>query len=135
MLQHIIDVHLHGVPDQVLKDFVYHPLEGCPCVLNFEGRHLIAVDSLTIDEGSFVFIWWVHLDLIVAEIGIYEVKKLVSCCGFHQLVDPRERVTILWKGFIEIYKVNADSALPFFFLHECGIGESVGVKCLSDEAW
>ena len=46
VLQHIIDVHLHGVPDQVLEDFVYHSLEGCPCVLESEGHHLVAVDSL-----------------------------------------------------------------------------------------
>jgi len=56
--QYIIDVHLHGVLDQVLEDFVYHPLEGCPCVLESESHHLVAVDSSTNGEGYFFFIRW-----------------------------------------------------------------------------
>jgi len=35
VLQHIIDVHLHGVPDQVLEDFV--SLDGCPAFLISKG--------------------------------------------------------------------------------------------------
>jgi len=77
--QHIINVHLHGVPDQVLEDFVYHPLEGSPCILESDGHHLEAMDSSTSGEGRFVFIQWVHLDLIIARIGVHEAKKLVSC--------------------------------------------------------
>ena len=49
--QHIVNVHLHGVPDQVLEDFVNHLLEGCPCVLESEGHHLAAVDSPTSGES------------------------------------------------------------------------------------
>ena len=64
--QHIIDVHLHGVPDQVLKDLIYHLLEGSLCVLESEGHHFLAVDSTTSCEGCFVFIWLVYLDLIIA---------------------------------------------------------------------
>ena len=41
--QHIIDVHLHGVLDKVLEDFVYYPLEGILCILKSEGNHLVAV--------------------------------------------------------------------------------------------
>ena len=102
--QHIIDAHLHGIFDQVLKDFIYHLLEGCPYVLESERHHLVAVDSLTNGECRFVFIRWVHLDLIIAEIGVHEAKEFVYCHGFYQLFDPHERVTILWAGFVEICK-------------------------------
>ena len=54
--QHIIDVHLHGVPYKVLEDLDYHPLEDEPCVLESEGHHLVSVDSLIGGEGYFIFI-------------------------------------------------------------------------------
>ena len=68
-----------------------------------------------------------HLDLIIAGIGILEAKKLVSCCSFYQLVDPRKKVTILQAGFVEICKVDADSPVIVLFLHKNGIGEPVRV--------
>jgi len=86
--QHIVDVHLYIVFDQVLKDFVYYLLKGCPCVLEMEGHHLVAVYSLTSSEGHFVFIWWVHLDLTIARIDVHEVKEVMSYLNLYQLVDP-----------------------------------------------
>ena len=35
--QHIIDVHLHGALELVLKDFIYHLLEGSPRILSPKG--------------------------------------------------------------------------------------------------
>jgi len=57
LYQHIVDINLHGTPDQFFKDFIDHSLEGGPCVLELEGHHLIAVDSPTNSEDDFVFIW------------------------------------------------------------------------------
>jgi len=74
----------------------------------------------------------VHLDLIVAGIGVHETKEFMSCRGFYQLIDHRERVTILLAGFVEIYKVDLDSPLSAFFLHEDG--EPVGVERFPDES-
>jgi len=54
--QHILDAHLHGIPDQVLKDLVDHSLEGNPCILESEGHHLVAVDSMSSGEVCFLFI-------------------------------------------------------------------------------
>ena len=76
--QHIIYIHLHGVPDKALEDLLYHPLEDGPCVLESEEHHLVATNSLTCSEGYLIFICWVHLDLITAGIGIHEAKELVS---------------------------------------------------------
>jgi len=53
--QYIIDIHLHGTPDQVLEDFVYHSLEGNPCVLEFKGHHLIAVIPRPVVKRPFCF--------------------------------------------------------------------------------
>ena len=66
--QHIIYVYFHGTPDQVLKNFVNNSLKGSPRVLEYEGHHLVTVDSPTSSEGGSVFILWVHLDLIIARI-------------------------------------------------------------------
>ena len=53
--QHIIHIHLHGVPDKVLEDLIYHPLEDGPCVLESEGHHLIAVNSPTRGKRCLIF--------------------------------------------------------------------------------
>jgi len=76
--QHIIDVCLHGALDQILKDFVNHSLERGPDVLESKGHHLVAIDFLIGYEGSFFFIWWVYLDLIVARISVHEGKELMA---------------------------------------------------------
>ena len=64
--QYIIDVYLHSAPEQICKDFINHSMEGSPRVLQSGRHHLVALDSPASNEGSFVFIWWVHLDLITA---------------------------------------------------------------------
>ena len=66
LFTNIIDVNLHGAPNQVFKGIINHSLEGESFVFEFEGHHPVAVDSSTSNKGSFVFFWWVHLDLIVA---------------------------------------------------------------------
>ena len=66
--QHIVDVYLHGTPDHIFKGFINHSLKGSSRVLKSEEHHLVAVDSPT-NSKRFVFIWWVHLDLIIAELA------------------------------------------------------------------
>jgi len=81
--QYIVNVYyFRGTPDQIFEDFVNYSLKGCPRLLESEGHHLIAVDSST-SKDSFVFIWWVHLDLIVAGIGVYEAKELMARCRLY----------------------------------------------------
>ena len=126
--QHIIDVYFHGAPNQVLEDFVNHSLERGPSILESEGHHLVAVDSPTNSESCLVFIWWVHLDLIIPGIGVHEAKKFVARRRFYQLIDPRKGITVLRANFIEVDKVDADSPLVIFFLHENGIGEPFRVE-------
>ena len=52
--QHIIYVHLYGVPIKDLKDLVYHPLESGPYVLESEEHHLVVVNSSTRGEGCVI---------------------------------------------------------------------------------
>ena len=81
--QHIIHIYLYGVLDKVLEDLVDHLLEGGSCVLESKGHYLITVNSLTFCEGYLIFIWWVHPDLIIAGVRVYEAKELVSYCNFY----------------------------------------------------
>ena len=81
--QHIIDVYFHGTPDQIFEDFVNYSMEDSPIILEFKGHHLVVVDSPSSSEGCLVFIWWVHLDLTVVRIGVYEAKELVARCCLH----------------------------------------------------
>ena len=75
--QHIIDVNLHGAPDQVFK--ILLTIAGMWVLRSRVRRdYFVTVDSPTSGEGRFVFVWWVHLDLIVAKIGVHEAKELVA---------------------------------------------------------
>jgi len=76
----------------------------------------------------------VHLDLTIPEIGVHEAKKFVARHRLYQLIDYRNRVTILRASFIKVGKVDADYPFAILFLHENGIGEPVGVESLSNEA-
>ena len=77
--QYIVNVYFHGAPNQVLEDFVSHSLESGPSILGSEGRYLLVVDSPISYESYLVFVWWVHLDLIILEIGVHRAKKLEAC--------------------------------------------------------
>jgi len=115
--QHIADVYFHGAPNQVFEDFVNHSLECGPNILESEGHHLVAVESATSSKGCLVFIWLVHLDVIISEIGVHEAKELVACRRLYQLIDPWKEITVLQTSFIEVGKVDADSPLAILFLH------------------
>jgi len=75
--QHVVDIHLHDAPNWALEDFVY-ALECNPRVLESEGHHLVIVDSPISDEGRLVFVWRVHLDLVISGIDVHEAKELWS---------------------------------------------------------
>jgi len=76
--QHIVDVNFHCALNQALRDLVNHSLECSPYILESEGHHLVAADSLISSEGCLVFVQWMHIDLIIPRIGVHEVKKLVA---------------------------------------------------------
>ena len=61
--EHVVDVHLHGMFDQLLVD---HSLEGYSGVLQSGRHHLIVVNSLISDKHHLVFVWWMHIDLIIS---------------------------------------------------------------------
>ena len=89
--QHIIHVHLHDVPNEIL-DLIYHPLKGGPYVLEAVGHHFVAVNSPTSGESCFIFIWRVHFDLIILGIGVHEAKEFMAGHGFYYLIDPWEGI-------------------------------------------
>ena len=132
--QYVINVHFHYTPDQILKDLVNHALEGGPSVFEPEGHHLVAIKFSTSSKSSLVFIWWVHLTLVILGVGVYEAEKFMARYYLYQLIDSREGKAILWASFIEASEVDADPPLAILLLHEDEIGEPFVVECLSDEA-
>ena len=57
---------------------VDHLLEGGSGVLQTECHHLVAVNPSVCDGSGLVFIWSVHLDLVVARVGVHEAEQLVA---------------------------------------------------------
>ena len=72
--KHVVNVYLHGMPNQVLEDLVDHSLEGCSGILHSERHHVIAIDSLIDDEHLLVFIWCMHFDLIVSDVDVHKAE-------------------------------------------------------------
>ena len=89
--QHVINIHFHCAPDQILEDLINHALEGGPSIFKPAGHHHVAINFPTSSKSSLVFIWWVHLDLVVLGVGVHEAKKFMAYLCLYQLVD-------LWEG-------------------------------------
>jgi len=55
--KHVIDIRLHCIFDQLLKDFIDHLLKSGSGVLQAEGHDFAAVDSTAGGDGRLVFIF------------------------------------------------------------------------------
>ena len=51
--QHIVDINLHGTAEQRSEHFHHQPLISGPCILQSEGHHIIAIQSVGRDENVF----------------------------------------------------------------------------------
>ena len=70
--------------------------------------------------------------MVIPGAAVHEAEKFMARCRFYQLIDPPGGKAILWTNFMEVSEVDVGPPLVIL-LHEDGIGEPVGVECLSDE--
>ena len=64
--KHVVDINLYILSYLWTKHMIYQPLISCPCVLQTEGHHFVAKQSLAGDEGSLLLISFIHLDLVIS---------------------------------------------------------------------
>ena len=64
--QHVVDIYLHSMPDQIFEHLVDHPLEGGSSILQSKGHNLVAKDSPISSESGLVLVRQVHIDMVVA---------------------------------------------------------------------
>jgi len=58
-------------------------------------------------EGSIVLIFWMHLDLVVPRVGIYEAEKFMARNCIDYLVYVGQWKAILGTCFIQVGVVDA----------------------------
>ena len=51
--QHIININLHGTAEQRSEHFCHQPLISGPCILQLEGHHIIAIQSVGVTKDVF----------------------------------------------------------------------------------
>ena len=66
--EHVINEYLHRVSISSLKTLLTIRWKVAPTFFSPKRHHLIAIDSPIGDERRLVFVWWIHLNLIVSEV-------------------------------------------------------------------
>ena len=84
--KHVVDIYLHYVSNQLLEDFIDHPLKSGSGVLQAKGHDFETVDDAANGEGCLVVIFWMHLDLLVSRLSIHEAEKFDVRCRVNHLV-------------------------------------------------
>ena len=93
--EHVIHVHFHVSQDLFTEHLVYQPLVGCSCIFQPEEHHLVAVEPLACDEGSFLLVFLCHFYLIVLQECVHKSQVLVPCCGIHHLIYPQQGEAVI----------------------------------------
>ena len=62
------------------------------------------VDSSVSGEGSIIFIWGIHLDLVLSKVGIHEVEEFVTHCRIDHLVMLGSEELSLWQSLFKSVK-------------------------------
>ena len=55
--KHVIDIHLYFVSNQLIEDFIIHPVKSSSGVLQSEGHDFVAGNGVASGEGCLVFIF------------------------------------------------------------------------------
>lgn len=75
---HIIDIYLNIPSNLVRKHFFHQAQVGYPDVLEAEWHLSVSKGVMIGMEGCFLFIFFFHLDLVVAFVGIEKTLELES---------------------------------------------------------
>ena len=76
---YVVNIDLDVSPNLLSETVLHHSLVGGTRVLEPEGHCCVTVDAERRDECCFVFVFFLHLDLVVARIGIQEGQALTAC--------------------------------------------------------
>ena len=125
--QHIVNINLHGTAEQRSEHFRHQPLISGSCILQFEGRHIIAIQPVRHDERCLFYIRGVHRDLVISIESVQKGKHVVPCRCIHNLIYTGQGEAIFGTGVVEVCVVHTYSPfVPFFWNHHY-IGQPLGV--------
>ena len=114
LYQHIINVHLHSLPDQMPEQTGHYPLVSCSCILQSKGHYSIVINSFGSNKGSLLLVGQGHWNLVVALEGIQETHPLMTQSRIHWLVYPWKREWVFRAGFVKIGEVYTHPPFPIF---------------------
>ena len=87
----IIDIAFYGLTYMLMEDRIHGALIGCTSVLQAEGHHYVAVYPQRHPEGCVLFIFRVHLYLIIPSEAIHKRHRLKTARIVDHDVCDRER--------------------------------------------
>jgi hypothetical protein len=123
LYQHIVNIHLHSLPDQVSEYNGYRPLVSGPRILQLKGHHFITINPFGSDKCRFLLVGQDHRDLVVTLKIIQTTHPLMARSRIHQLVYSWKREGVLLTGFVQVSKIYAYSPFPILFLYHHRVGK------------
>ncbi len=78
LYQHIVNVHLHSLLDQVFEYSGYHPLVRGSYILQPEGHHFITINPFGSDKCRLLLVGQDLRDLVVALKSIQKGHPLMA---------------------------------------------------------
>ena len=123
LYQHIVNVHLHSLLDQVSEHSGYHPLVSGSYIFQPEGHHFITINPFGSDKCRLLLVGQDHRDLVVALKSIQKAHPLMARGWIQQLDYSWKREWVLRTSFIQVGKIYTYSPFPILFPYNHRVGK------------
>jgi hypothetical protein len=106
-----------------MENIGHGPLECSTYILESKRHDAISKGTPSGSKSSFILIYWMNLDLIVAREHIHKGQSLVADTILNNLVDERGWKVVFGTSMVEITKVGVDTNSSLFFVNGDGVGD------------
>jgi hypothetical protein len=133
---YVVDVDLHQLADQIIKDVIHGVLVRGAGILQPKGHDHVFEQSHDIgySDCSLVYVFLCHENLIIAGVAIHETHNLVAGSRVDQRFRNGHWVFILRCGPVEVPEIHADSPPAILLLYGLNAGNPFGIPARPNES-
>jgi hypothetical protein len=107
---------------KIMENIIHGPLKRRADIFESKMHDTIIKSTPWGSKSSFILIYWMDLDFIVAGEPIHEGQCLMVKAVINNLVDERGGKVVFGTSMVEIMKVSADANSALFFVNGDGVG-------------
>ena len=112
----IVKISFHELSN-IMESVTHHPLESRSNIFKGKGHFLIGEGAPRANKSGLMLIFWLDLDLIVAEESIHKGEDFISRTIIQDLINERRRIIVLGIGLVQISKISTDTNLAILLIH------------------